>query len=75
MSQDMAIELKPYGVSVVSLWPGVTRTELSKLFNIDNLVAATGMTKVCVIRIDESFEQPSCYKLRMKFFLFNTGKR
>uniref|UniRef100_A0A0K0CWG4 Dehydrogenase/reductase SDR family member 1 n=1 Tax=Angiostrongylus cantonensis TaxID=6313 RepID=A0A0K0CWG4_ANGCA len=31
MSADMAIELQPYGVSVVSLWPGMVRTELSEI--------------------------------------------
>ena len=27
MAKDMAIELAPYGVTAVSLWPGVVRTE------------------------------------------------
>jgi dehydrogenase/reductase SDR family protein 1 len=27
MAKDMAVELKPFGVSAVSLWPGVVRTE------------------------------------------------
>ncbi|KAJ1368874.1 hypothetical protein KIN20_030225 [Parelaphostrongylus tenuis] len=26
MSADKAVELKPYGVSIVSLWPGMVRT-------------------------------------------------
>jgi dehydrogenase/reductase SDR family protein 1 len=31
MAKDMAVELRPYGVSCVSLWPGAVRTEyLSK---------------------------------------------
>ncbi|KAJ1351922.1 Dehydrogenase reductase SDR member 1 [Parelaphostrongylus tenuis] len=31
ISADMATELQPYGVSVVSLWPGMVRTELSEI--------------------------------------------
>jgi dehydrogenase/reductase SDR family protein 1 len=27
MAQDMAVELKPHGITCVSLWPGVVRTE------------------------------------------------
>lgn len=47
MSADMARELRPSGVAVVSLWPGTVKTELSvKLINNGKLSAITGISQV-----------------------------
>ncbi|VDM96262.1 unnamed protein product [Thelazia callipaeda] len=35
MASDMAIELRRYGITVVSIWPGPVRTEVSVLFFSD----------------------------------------
>ncbi|VDN53230.1 unnamed protein product [Dracunculus medinensis] len=46
MSADMARELRPSGVAVVSLWPGTVKTELSvKLINNGKLSAITGISQ------------------------------
>jgi dehydrogenase/reductase SDR family protein 1 len=38
MAGDMAVELKPFGVTCVSLWPGVVRTELLEQQHADGRV-------------------------------------
>lgn len=44
MSADMALDLKPFGVTAVSLWPGVVKTEISKkLVESGRLSVLTGM--------------------------------
>ncbi|KAJ1360349.1 Dehydrogenase reductase SDR member 1 [Parelaphostrongylus tenuis] len=55
MSADMAIELQPYGVSVVSLWPGMVRTELSELFRDENKLEK--MVQQSKYQLDKTFEQ------------------
>lgn len=36
MSADMAVELNPYGVAIVSVWPGMVRTEFSEILRDEN---------------------------------------
>jgi NAD(P)-dependent dehydrogenase (short-subunit alcohol dehydrogenase family) len=45
MAADMALELKPFGVTCVSLWPGVAQTELF-VAEKDNLQEGGPVTKV-----------------------------
>lgn len=47
MSADMAHELKPEGVTVVTLWPGVTKTELAAELAAKGVLSKlTGLSEV-----------------------------
>ncbi|VDM54953.1 unnamed protein product [Angiostrongylus costaricensis] len=55
MSADMAIELQPYGVSVVSLWPGMVRTELSGILREEGKLER--MVRQSKDQLDKAFKQ------------------
>ncbi|KHJ98772.1 hypothetical protein OESDEN_01237, partial [Oesophagostomum dentatum] len=62
MSADMAVELRPYGVAIVSLWPGMVRTEFSKiLMDEDKLGKMVQQSNVCY--------QYSCTSYEINFSL------
>ncbi|KAK6057248.1 oxidoreductase, short chain dehydrogenase/reductase family protein [Cooperia oncophora] len=54
MSADMAIELKPYGVAVVSVWPGMVRTEYSEILRDEGKLEK--MVQQSKEAIDKSFK-------------------
>ncbi|MFH4975618.1 hypothetical protein AB6A40_002327 [Gnathostoma spinigerum] len=59
MAADMALELKTYGITVVSLWPGTVRTEISlKLADSGELGQVTGLSEDFVKRAVENGETP-----------------
>lgn len=41
MAADMAIELKDTGVTVVSLWPGIVKTEIGEILKDEGKIEAT----------------------------------
>lgn len=45
MTLDAALELRPYGVTVLSLWPGLVRTEL---------LLASGLTDIAGVRVSDA---------------------
>ncbi|KAJ1360348.1 Dehydrogenase reductase SDR member 1 [Parelaphostrongylus tenuis] len=55
MSADMAVELKPYGVSIVSLWPGMVRSELSEMLRDENKLEK--MVQQAKDQLDRAFKQ------------------
>jgi dehydrogenase/reductase SDR family protein 1 len=81
MAKDMAVELRPYNVTCVSLWPGVVRTEyLVKAhsegripFSIENGESPrfTGRAVVAVAcdpkRIDKTGKALICYELAHEY--------
>ena len=83
MAKDMAVELQPFGVTCVSLWPGVVRTEyLSKSFEegkvpfqIENGESPqfTGRAVVALAtdpkRLDKTGQVHICYELAMNTVL------
>ncbi|KJH47742.1 oxidoreductase, short chain dehydrogenase/reductase family protein [Dictyocaulus viviparus] len=55
MSADMAVELSPHGVSVVSLWPGMVRTEFAEVLRSeDKLEKMVQQTKE---QLDKAFKE------------------
>jgi dehydrogenase/reductase SDR family protein 1 len=81
MAKDMAVELRPYGVACVSLWPGVVRTEYlvkshaegSVPFAIENGESPrfTGRAVVALAtdpkRMDKSGQVLICYELAHEY--------
>jgi NAD(P)-dependent dehydrogenase (short-subunit alcohol dehydrogenase family) len=81
MAKDMAVELRPHGVTCVSLWPGVVRTEYlvkshaegSVPFAIENGESPrfTGRAVVALAndpkRIDKSGQVLICYELAHEY--------
>lgn len=62
MSVDMALELKPFNVTVVSLWPGFSKTELGqKVVETGVAAKASGISEVLFFLI--------IIKLTNKFFI------
>ncbi|VDO46467.1 unnamed protein product [Haemonchus placei] len=55
MSADMAVELNPHGVSVVSLWPGMVRTEYSEILRNEGKLEK--MVQQSKEAIDKSFKE------------------
>ncbi|KAJ1354823.1 Dehydrogenase reductase SDR member 1 [Parelaphostrongylus tenuis] len=55
MSADMAVELKQYGVSIVSLWPGMVKTELSEMLRDENKLEK--MVQQSRNQLDRAFKQ------------------
>lgn len=55
MSADMAVELTPYGVSIVSLWPGMVRTEFSDVLRKEGKLEK--MVQQTTAAIDRSFKE------------------
>ncbi|VDM42478.1 unnamed protein product [Toxocara canis] len=59
MSADMAVDLKPYGVCTVSLWPGAVKTELSKkMVASGKFSALTGISQELAEKSLENGETP-----------------
>lgn len=59
MSTDMAVELGPVGVTVVSLWPGTVKTEISKqLIYSGQFTTLTGIPQKIAIKMYEDGETP-----------------
>jgi NAD(P)-dependent dehydrogenase (short-subunit alcohol dehydrogenase family) len=46
MAADMALELKPFGITCISLWPGMAQTELV-VAGKDDMPEGGTVTKVC----------------------------
>ncbi|KAL6734584.1 hypothetical protein Aduo_005110 [Ancylostoma duodenale] len=55
MSADMAVELNPYGVTIVSLWPGMVRTEFSAILRDENKLEK--MVQQSKEALDKAFKQ------------------
>ncbi|VDL72572.1 unnamed protein product [Nippostrongylus brasiliensis] len=55
MSADMAVELTPHGVSVVSLWPGMVRTEFSQILREEGKLEK--MVQQSTEALDKSFKE------------------
>uniref|UniRef100_A0A914BZF0 Dehydrogenase/reductase SDR family member 1 n=1 Tax=Acrobeloides nanus TaxID=290746 RepID=A0A914BZF0_9BILA len=59
MAADMALELKPFGITVVSLWPGTVQTEVSKIMlQKDVLHKALGLSKELCEKLVANGETP-----------------
>ncbi|VDK57314.1 unnamed protein product [Anisakis simplex] len=59
MGADMAFELKPHHVSVISLWPGTVKTEMSeKLISSGKFSEITGLSQDFAERSLENGETP-----------------
>ncbi|CAJ0606381.1 unnamed protein product [Cylicocyclus nassatus] len=55
MSADMAVELRPYEIAIISLWPGMVRTEYSLLLRDEHKLSK--MVQMSEEVIDRSFKQ------------------
>uniref|UniRef100_A0A1I7XIJ8 Dehydrogenase/reductase SDR family member 1 n=1 Tax=Heterorhabditis bacteriophora TaxID=37862 RepID=A0A1I7XIJ8_HETBA len=54
MTADMAVELSPQGVSIISLWPGMVRTELAQAMREEGKIEK--MVRLPKEMVDLSFE-------------------
>lgn len=59
MSADMALDLRPVEVTVVTLWPGTVKTEISKkLIYSGKFTALTGVPQKIAMKLLENGETP-----------------